>query len=1071
MNLEELKRKRLKWVEASRKNNFEEGIVRLLTDLYPDNAHFIYELLQNAEDAQATEVRFILQEDRVEFEHNGDRLFSIEDVEAITGLGISAKKDDPTSIGKFGVGFKAVFAYTATPEIRSGPFHFRIRDLVVPDTDGLTPYALGENETRFSFPFDNYQKPSKTAYAEIEKNLRELDESALLFLSNIRKIEYLLADSTLGFLERRETDGNRIEILVQHPEESEPVSVPYFKYEKEVNVNDEEGNLKPFRIAIAFGLEKIQREEWRVKLLDKGQVCIYFPAEKETSNLRFHLHAPFASTVARDSVRNCEANDNLRDQLAMLIAESMTAIRDQGLLNVGFLAILPNEKDNLSSFYKPIMDRLIEAFKNEKLTPMKQGGHSAASGTFRGTEQLSNLITDSDLATILGKDCSSPLWAANPQTSRQRNERGEFVQDASAQHRNERIRDFRTMLDISEWNIGDFMEVLEIKTDTVTEWMKGKPDEWHQSLYTLLGDFLSDHKHISKNLRIVRCNDDIYRIGRECFFSSDDLDEDLSSAATAIEDASQIIFDKEVEYIEALPRVAKGVYSSGRSRNQQEKARAFLKGIGVSDIGPAEWVKAVLKQRYTESFQPRVEDMEQFIAFAENEPDKVFLFENHAIFRIDKTLDDKNWWGRHHSVFLDSPYLATGLSIYHEALGEETIRKWALSPKYKDAGIDPERLGKFAMAVGAQTKLKPKEQKIPHKKRTDMAMWDRGGWSEKHGIDEDFEISEFETLLANPDLKKSKLIWDTMNELDESYLNARYRSNSWYVLKTTNSLLVDELRKNSWVPQRQNGQNSVYFVKPSKADVELLPKGFSYEHESKWLQAIEFGRSKRDREEAERRREQQATHEYQRKNDAAKEMGFSSLEEGEEMAELKRKDPEGYKKWQESAQNKPRFPERGSWNPERREATLAEQLANAPEKEYETRSRNVRTSRASIDPSIQLINLYTNDSEQMVCQICQDEMPFRKRDGEYYFEAVEAFSLEYFSQENEAQFLALCPLCAAMYKEFVKRDDATQAELHETLQNVDIPEVPVKLGEWETSIRFVETHWRDMITILHVYQE
>ena len=120
MNLEELKRTRLEWVEASRKNNFEEGIGRLLTDLYPDNAHFIYELLQNAEDAQATEVRFILQEDRVEFEHNGDRLFSIEDVEAITGLGISAKKDDPTSIGKFGVGFKAVFAYTATPEIKSG---------------------------------------------------------------------------------------------------------------------------------------------------------------------------------------------------------------------------------------------------------------------------------------------------------------------------------------------------------------------------------------------------------------------------------------------------------------------------------------------------------------------------------------------------------------------------------------------------------------------------------------------------------------------------------------------------------------------------------------------------------------------------------------------------------------------------------------------------------------------------------------------------------------------------------------------------------------------------------------
>ena len=429
MNLEELKRKRLKWVEANRENNFEEGIGRLLTDLYPDNAHFIYELLQNAEDAQATEVRFVLQEDRVEFEHNGHRLFSIEDVEAITGLGISTKKVDPTNIGKFGVGFKAVFAYTATPEIRSGEFHFRISDLVVPDTDGLAPRLLDENGTLFSFPFDNPRKPPKTAYSEIERNLRQLDESTLLFLGNIRKIEYLLSDSTLGFLERRETGKNRIEILVQHPEESEPISEPYLLFEKEVDVNDEDGNLRRCRIAIAFGLEKFQREEWRVKLLTNGQVCIYFPAEKEMSNLRFHLHAPFASTVARDSVRACEANDNLRNQLAALIAESMTIIRDQGLLNLGFLAVLPNAKDNIPPFYEPIMDRLFEAFQNEKLTPMKQGGHSAANGIYRGTGRLSNLISDSDLATILGEDCSLPIWIANPQSSQRRNERGKFVQD------------------------------------------------------------------------------------------------------------------------------------------------------------------------------------------------------------------------------------------------------------------------------------------------------------------------------------------------------------------------------------------------------------------------------------------------------------------------------------------------------------------------------------------------------------------------------------------------------------------------------------------------------------------
>ena len=105
------------------------------------------------------------------------------------------RQTDPTNIGKFGIGFKAVFAYTNTPEIESDEFHFRIRNMVVPDTEGLSPGALGARRTRFVFPFDNPEKPPEKAAAEIEKNLRELNENTLLFLDNIHQIKYNLPDS------------------------------------------------------------------------------------------------------------------------------------------------------------------------------------------------------------------------------------------------------------------------------------------------------------------------------------------------------------------------------------------------------------------------------------------------------------------------------------------------------------------------------------------------------------------------------------------------------------------------------------------------------------------------------------------------------------------------------------------------------------------------------------------------------------------------------------------------------------------------------------------------------------
>ena len=52
-DMQSLIKDRKYWVEANKRNGFEEGIKRLLTDLYPDRAHFIYELLQNAEDTKA----------------------------------------------------------------------------------------------------------------------------------------------------------------------------------------------------------------------------------------------------------------------------------------------------------------------------------------------------------------------------------------------------------------------------------------------------------------------------------------------------------------------------------------------------------------------------------------------------------------------------------------------------------------------------------------------------------------------------------------------------------------------------------------------------------------------------------------------------------------------------------------------------------------------------------------------------------------------------------------------------------------------------------------------------------
>lgn len=204
--------------------------------------------------------------------------------------------------------------------------------------------------------------------------------------------------------------------------------------------------------------------------------------------------------------------------------------------------------------------------------------------------------------------------------------------------------------------------------------------------------------------------------------------------------------------------------------------------------------------------------------------------------------------------------------------------------------------------------------------------------------------------------------------------------------------------------------------------------------------------------------------EDERKREHATELGVSL--EDIEFLKNHRDEVEQLKAALAAHKERPTFPTRPVANPERRQERLGEQLTDAPEKEYEKRERSVRTTNGAIDPTTWLRNQYTNEADQMLCQICKEEMPFRKRDGTHYFEKKEVLSKKYLPKEHEAQYLALCPLCAAKYDEFVKTEDEVMAELREEIISAEDCEIPISLGDEQTNIRFVETHLHDLKVIM-----
>ena len=111
--------------------------LRIYKQLYSDKTHFIYELVQNADDNKSRHLELQLGENELLVWNDGCQ-FSKKDVRSICSIGLSNK--DLTQIGNFGIGFKAVYAYTDLPEIYSGDERFRIRNFKEPEgIDDMAP--------------------------------------------------------------------------------------------------------------------------------------------------------------------------------------------------------------------------------------------------------------------------------------------------------------------------------------------------------------------------------------------------------------------------------------------------------------------------------------------------------------------------------------------------------------------------------------------------------------------------------------------------------------------------------------------------------------------------------------------------------------------------------------------------------------------------------------------------------------------------------------------------------------------------------------------------------------------
>lgn len=455
---EDLVKKRKNWVTSSKENNFDFDSI--LSGLYNNPSHFIYEILQNAEDAGASSITFNLSKDNLEAIHNAKKDFDFADVDGITGIGISTKKEDINKIGKFGVGFKSVFAITQSPEIESGNFHFQIENFVVPK-------SLEKNNkkgTIIQLPFNHPIRKQDEVFDQIEQKLQNIGLKTLLFLNNIKEIIWNTPNHN-GHYFKDEKAIKPYSNLKKTSIISSTDNIEYFE-EYLVFNNPIEIENKILQVEVAYKLESTENEKDKITSISdqESKLVVYFPTEKITY-LNFIIQGPLKTTPNRENIPlDDKQNIVIINEIAKLVADSLPILKEIGFFTISFFELLPIENKNCDNLiYGSIFEEVKKTLlSDKKLLPTDQGGfaNSAESLLARG-KILTELLKADDIKLLFEKT----KWLSTKITY----------------DRTRLLRDYLiNELDIREINFEGF-------ADKITEeFLKTKTDGWFIKFYTEL---------------------------------------------------------------------------------------------------------------------------------------------------------------------------------------------------------------------------------------------------------------------------------------------------------------------------------------------------------------------------------------------------------------------------------------------------------------------------------------------------------------------------------------------------------------------------------------------------------
>ncbi len=757
--------------------------------LYSDQTHFIYELLQNVEDAEASEVKFRLYKDRLELEHNG-RPFNEADVRSICRLAEGTKADDLTKIGKFGMGFKSVYAHTSSPEIHSVDEHFAVDNYVHPRSVFPQFSAMG---TLFVFPFNHREKEPDKSFSAISRRLKELGTSTLLFLKHIKSISYEIGEEATGSY-RRETEPvqesdfvSDVTVIGQSNLRAEKERWLVFERDVTHHLIQQgypipEGGKLTVEIAFLYSNNDSQNTP-KFECLPQSHLAVFFPTREKT-DLGFLVQGPYKTTLSRESVpEDDDFNISLSEQTGDLVVKALRWLHARDWLTVDVLTTMPLKPyGRFDTLFAPIYDKVLTAIRDEDLIPAYKGGYvSGKNAKLAGSEPLRALLSNTQLQQFCNTEAQL-CWISD---------------EITEQRRTSALRHYLIhYLDIAEIDNDDFARNIE------KGFIACQSDNWVREFY----EFAPRGIHyILRNKPIIRLQDGSHVVP----FARDGKPQ----AYLPTEHSSRFFATIETEVCNS------------------EKSLTFLRNLGLKEPDIVDEVKERILPEYRncnkvddaehrQDIETIVKALRRILLLPEWSRKRTELIEDlkkTPFLLATNATNDVNEFCCPDKIYLQSQEL----EMYFE--GNPDV--WFLSSEYKSYVDDFEQ-------IGVTSQVRVSRIKPDNKGHVSLPYW-RNHRRGKDGFDPDCSICGLEFALTQRNTERAKYIWESLL-LRPSYQRCilgtvEYGSRQDFspsgkihYTEEQVSIMGELVRERAWLPNKEGE-----FVVPSEITLDELSDDFS----------------------------------------------------------------------------------------------------------------------------------------------------------------------------------------------------------------------------------------------------